>query len=118
MRFFKCLNCDAGFSEDAMTLSDYRDGCCPYCKMDGIVEAGQEGEWDFFAPAQPHLDWDEIRRAKATLCRSCEFYDHANLGCSKWLMPSMNCQSRKASRLDTENSRRYNKERSASRKSR
>ena len=38
------------------------------------------------------LNWDEIRKAKAGVCRVCQHFDNLNLGCRFYLIPSKNCQ--------------------------
>ena len=37
------------------------------------------------------LNWDEIRKAKATVCRVCQHFDNLNLGCRFYLIPSKDC---------------------------
>ena len=37
------------------------------------------------------LNWDEIRKAKAGVCRVCQHFDNLNLGCRFYLIPSKNC---------------------------
>lgn len=103
MNEYKCPNCEAIFAEDEMTRSDHRDGCCPFCGMDGVefwepeekhlsLEARRRA--DFAWKPAPCMDWDEIRKAKL-LCRKCIFYDRFNLGCNFWLIPTKNCPKRR-----------------------
>ena len=37
------------------------------------------------------LNWDEIRKAKAGVCRVCQHFDNLNLGCRFYLIPSKDC---------------------------
>ena len=37
------------------------------------------------------LNWDEIRKAKATVCHVCQHFDNLNLGCRFYLIPSKDC---------------------------
>ena len=37
------------------------------------------------------LNWNETRKAKATVCRVCQHFDNLNLGCRFYLIPSKDC---------------------------